>query len=92
MFKTGQILLVVAVAAVAAGGAAGFVDAPITLTADNGAEVTQIDETSWNVTLAAGTTLIVGNTTADGVEITGSVVEEAGDPATVIDLTVTAAG
>jgi hypothetical protein len=91
MFKTGQVLLVVAIAAVAEGGAAGFTDQPIALTADNGAKVEQIDATSWNVTLASGTTTIKGDSVADGVDITGSVVEEAGDPATVIDLTVTAA-
>lgn len=92
MFKTGQVLLVVAIAAVAAGGAAGFIDQPIVLTADNGASIEQVDATSWNVTLAAGTTHIQGDSVADGIAITGSVTEEAGDPATVIDLTVTAAG
>lgn len=90
MFKAGSKVLVV-VAAVTAAGVAGFVDGDITISADNGATVEKIDGTSAQVTLAAGTTTISAAATADGNTISGSASAEAGEAATVLNLTVTAA-
>jgi len=90
MYKTGQIVLVTALA-IAASGAPGFTDGAITIAADNGATVEPVDATSARVTLAAGTTKITASATADGNSISGSASADAGDAATAITLTVTAA-
>jgi len=90
MFKSGQKLLVTALA-LAASGAAGYIDGAITFTADNGATVEPIDAVSAYVTVAAGTTTITGAATADGNPVLGSAGADAGDAATSLKLTVTAA-
>ena len=89
MFKSGQKVLVVA-AALAASGKPGFVDGPITITADNGATVEPIDATSAHVTLAAGTTTVTASALAEGNAISGTASADAGDVATEIKLTLSA--
>jgi hypothetical protein len=92
MLKTGTTVLVSALALVALGGAVGYIDNAIALTANNGATVEQIDASSWNVTLINdGDTTLSAAAKADGIDISGETVATSGQPATVIQLTLSAA-